>query len=389
MYFSLTEEQQMIQKLAYDFTQNEIIPYHLDWDKSGEWPVDTVKKLHEVGLLACGVPAEYEGPGLDWVSKHIIIDEICRGDLGLGASVQASALLSSDPIYFGGTDQQKKWWYGRQMEGGLGSFCLTEPNAGSDALGMRCKCVRDGNDWIISGAKQFITVAKYASNLAVFATEDRSLGMDGINCFMVDPSTPGVSFDKKEDKMGMRCAWTGSVIFDDVRVPGWMRVGGDKDGGKLLMETLDNSRTSVACEATGVATAALQEAIKYANERRQFDRPIIAFQGVQFMIADMTTKLEAAKLLWHKASWLQDKGLPYKTVSSQAKMFASDVAVEICSDAVQIHGGYGYIKDYPVEKYYRDVKITQIFEGTNQIQRMIIGKYVSKKGSWQFYYDAD
>lgn len=389
MLFNLTKEQEMIRRMVRDFTDAEIIPNAPQWDRDAEWPVETVKKMYDIGLLTFAVPTEYGGQDLDWVSKHIVIDELCRGDLGLGSAIQATALLAADPVWLGGNEEQKKWWYGRTMEGGMGAFALTEPSAGSDALGMFVKCTRDGNDWVINGAKQFITNAKYAENLLVWATEDRSLGMKGINGFMVDAKSPGISFDKKEDKMGCRSGWTGSVVFDNVRVPGWMRLGTDGTGGALLMQALDLSRTSVACEATGVATAALEAAISYANERRQFGKPIAAFQAVQFMLADMSTQLEAAKLLWHKASWLQDNNLPYKIVSSEAKLFASDTAMEICSNAIQIHGGYGYTKEYPVEKYFRDIKITQIWEGTNQIQRMVIGKELSKAGNWQFYFDVD
>ena len=273
------------------------------------------------------------------------------------------------------------------MEGAMGAFCLTEPNAGSDALGgMAMKCVKDGNDWILNGSKLFITNGPIAKQFTVFGTMDRAMGIKGICCFMVDADFPGVKIGKKEDKLGIRTSSTSEVAFDDVRVPGWMCIGGEGGGAPVLMETLDYSRTAVAAMATGICTAALNYAIEYSNERKQFGKPISSFQAIQFMLADMAALTEASRLLYQKAAWMQDNGLPFKMASNIAKMYAADAAMKVSTDAVQIYGGYGYSKEYPVEKLMRDAKIMQIFEGTVQVQRMVIGKYLSTEGKYKYVY---
>lgn len=380
MDLKLTEEQEMIRSMAADFAANEIAPYAGEWDKADEVPMETIQKMQDLGLMTIGVPGEYGGDGLDWLSKYLVTEEIAAGDAGLGTTLVASTLLASDPIWVGANDEQKKWWYGRMLEGAVCGFCLTEPGAGSDALGMSTKCTKDGNDWILNGTKQFITNGGIAKNFSVFATTDKSLGNKGITAFMVDRDMPGVSIGPKEDKLGIRTSSTTQVIFEDVRVPGWMCMGGEGKGTPILMETLDLSRTAIAAMATGIATAALKAAVNYANERVQFGKPISAFQAIQFMLADMATQVECSRLLYHKAAWQQDNGLPFKMTSNMAKMYAADTAMKVSVDAVQIFGGYGYVKEYPVEKYMRDAKIMQIFEGTVQVQRMVIGKYLTKDG---------
>ncbi|HAA09868.1 MAG TPA: acyl-CoA dehydrogenase, partial [Syntrophomonas sp.] len=297
-------------------------------------------------------------------SKYIVCDELAQGDAGLTTTMLASTLLASDPIWVAANDEQKKWWYGRMLEGAICAFCLTEPEAGSDALGLSCKCVKDGNDYILNGTKQFITNGEFAKNLAVIATLDKKLGNKGICAFMVDRDTPGITVGPKEDKLGIRSTSTNQIIFEDVRVPGWMMLGGEGEGTPILMETLDLSRTAIAAMATGIATAALNASITYANERHQFGKPITAFQAISFMLADMATAVETSRLLYQKAAWLQDNGQPFKMLSNMAKMYAADSAMKVSTDAVQIHGGYGYVREYPVEKYMRDAKIMQIFEGT-------------------------
>lgn len=380
MDFRLSEEQEMIRQMAADFAANEIAPYAGEWDKTDTVPFETIAKMQELGLMTVGVPAEYGGDGLDWLSKYLVCDEIGQGDAGLATTMVASTLLASDPIWVGANDEQKKWWYGRQLEGAVCAFCLTEPGAGSDALGLSCKCVKDGNDYILNGTKQFITNGGHAKNLSVFATLDKSLKNKGICAFMVDRDFPGVSIGPKEDKLGIRTSSTTQVIFEDVRVPAWMMLGGEGSGTPILMETLDLSRTAIAAIATGIATAALKAAIAYANERQQFGKPISTFQAISFMLADMATAVETSRLLYQKAAWLQDNGLPFKMLSNMAKMYAADSAMKVSVDAVQVYGGYGYTKEYPVEKYMRDAKIMQIFEGTVQVQRMVIGKYLSQNG---------
>lgn len=380
MDFRLTEEQEMIRQMAADFAANEIVPYCIEWDKADEVPMETIKKMQELGLMTIGVPAEYGGDGLDNVSKCLVCEEISKGDAGLGTTIAASTLLASDPIIVGANDEQKKWWYGRQLEGAVCAFCLTEPGAGSDALGLSTKCVKDGNDYILNGTKQFITNGGIAQQFTVFATLDKKLGNKGLCCFMVDRDTPGLTIGNKEDKLGIRSSSTTQVIFEDVRVPGWMLIGKEGGGLPILMETLDLSRTAIAALATGIATACVESALNYANERQQFGKPIGTFQAIQFKLADMAVRAEASRLLYLKAAYLQDIGAPYKTVSSMAKLYAGDSAMINAVEAVQIFGGYGYTKEYPVEKYMRDAKIMQIFEGTAEVQRMVIGKYLSKNG---------
>ncbi len=380
MDFRLTEEQEMIRQMAADFAANEIAPYAIEWDKADAVPFDTVAKMQDLGLMTIGIPAEYGGDGLDWLSKYLVVDEVSQGDAGLGTMIVASSLLASDPIWVSANDEQKKWWYGRMLEGAVCGFCLTEPGAGSDALGMSCKCVKDGNDYILNGTKQFITNGGFAKNFSVFATLDKKLGNKGLCAFMVDRDFPGVSIGPKEDKMGIRSTSTTQVIFEDVRVPAWMMLGAEGKATPILMETLDLSRTAVAAMATGIATSALKAALTYANERQQFGKPIATFQAISFMLADMATAVETARLLYQKAAWLQDNDLPFKMVSNMAKMYGADTAMKVSTDAVQVYGGYGYTKEYPVEKYMRDAKIMQIFEGTVQVQRMVIGKYLSQNG---------
>ncbi|MEA1961036.1 MAG: acyl-CoA dehydrogenase family protein [Bacillota bacterium] len=380
MDLRLTEEQEMIRQMAADFAANEIAPNAIEWDKADEVPFDTIAKMQELGLMTIGVPTEYGGDGLDWLSKYLVVEEIGGGDAGLGTMIVASALLGTDPIVVGANDEQKKWWCGRMLEGAVAGFCLTEPGAGSDALGMATKCVKDGDDWILNGTKQFITNGGFAKQFSVFATTDKKLSNKGITAFMVDRDIPGVSIGNKEDKLGIRSTSTTQVIFEDVRVPDWMCLGGAGGGTPILMETLDLSRTAIAALATGIAQAALTAAIDYANERQQFGKPISSFQAVSFMLADMATAVETSRLLYHKAAWLQDNGLPFKLTSNMAKMYAADSAMKVSTDAIQVFGGYGYTKEYPVEKYMRDAKIMQIFEGTTQVQRMVIGKYLAKGG---------
>ena len=382
--FRLTEEQEMIRQMTAEFADNEIKPFAGEWDKKDEVPMDVIKKMHDLGLTNIGVPAEYGGQGLDNFTRYTVVEELAQRDAGIATTVVASSLLATDPIMVGANDEQKKWWFGRMLDGAMGAFCLTEPEAGSDALGMSTKCVKDGNDWIINGTKQFITNGGFAQQFSIFATMDKSMGNRGICCFMVDKAFPGVKVGNKEDKMGIRSSSTTEVIFEDVRVPGWMCLGGEGQGTPILMETLDYSRTAVAAMATGISTGALNAAIQYANERKQFGKPIASFQAVQFMLADMVATTEASRLLYQKAAWMQDNGLPFKMASNIAKMYAADACMKNTIDAVQIFGGYGYVKEYPVEKMMRDAKIMQIFEGTVQVQRMVIGKYLTTAGKYTY-----
>lgn len=368
----LTDEQEMIRKTARDFAENEIIPYCQEWDDQGIFPQETIKKLHEVGLLTVGIPAEYGGPGLDHLSQALVIEELARGDAGIATTLVATTLLGPDPVLIAGTDEQKKWWYGLQNEGVLGAFALTEPGAGSDAGGLSTRCTRVGDEYIINGTKQFITNGAYAGLFTVFATIDKKLGHKGICVFMVDRNTPGITIGPEERKMGIRSSNTTQVIFEDVRVPAANLLGKEGQGWRICMETLDLSRAIVAAMATGVAQAAFEAAVKYSKERIQFGKPISSFQAIQFILADMAMLVETSRLLYQKACCLQDLGLPHTAMASLAKCWAADSAMKVATDAVQVYGGYGYTKDYPVEKYFRDAKIMQIFEGTAQVQRLVI-----------------
>ncbi|MGS0763356.1 acyl-CoA dehydrogenase family protein [Syntrophomonas curvata] len=385
MDFVLTDEQKMTRQMARDFATNELAPYAMQWDKDDHCPLDVIAKMYDLGLTTVGVPAEYGGPGLDNVSLCGVMEELARGDAGLATAVMASTGLASDPVLVGANDEQKKWWYGRMMEGAIAAFCLTEPGAGSDALGMATKCVKDGGDYILNGTKQFITNGEIAQQFTVLATLDKKLGNKGICAFMVDRDSAGISISKKEDKLGIRTSCTNQVVFEDVRVPAKNLLGAEGQGMKILMQTLDLSRTGVAAMATGICQASLEAALQYANERQQFGKPISAFQGVQFMLADMAIYTETSRLLYMKAASLQDAGLPFKSTSSMAKAWAGDAAVKVSCDAIQVFGGYGYTKEYPVEKYYRDAKIMQIYEGTAQVQRMVIGKDLSKNGYTPYF----
>ena len=372
MDFRFSEEQEMMRRMARDFAENEIIPYAQEWDKNNEFPEATIKKMFDVGLMTIGIPAEYGGAGLDYVAQNLVVEEIARGDAGVCVTMAASTLLGPDPVLIAGTHEQKKWWYGLQNEGVLSAFCLTEPGAGSDAAGISTRCVKDGNDYILNGTKQFISNGGVAGLYTVFATLDKKLGSKGICCFMVDRHTPGISIGPKEDKLGIRSSNTTSVIFEDVRVPSKNLLGGEGEGFKICMKTLDISRAMVGAMATGVAQAAFEASVKYAKERVQFGKPIASFQAIQFILADMAQYIQASRLLYLEASSKQDMGLPYTAAASLAKCFAGDTAMKVACDAVQVYGGYGYTKEYPVEKYFRDAKIMQIFEGTAQVQRIVI-----------------
>ncbi len=372
MDFMISEENEMIRKMARDFANNEILPYCQKWDEDHIFPWDAVNKLQEVGLMTCGVPSEYGGPGIDHLGQAIIAEEICRGDAGLGTTLAASTLLGPDPVYIAATDEQKKWWYGRMMEGAITAFCLTEPGAGSDAAGLSTRCVRDGDDYVLNGTKQFISNGGVAKQYTVFATLDKKLGYKGMCAFMVDRDTPGISTGAPENKLGIRTSNTTQVIFEDVRVPAKNLLGKEGDGFKIAMKTLDISRAVVGAMGVGVAQGAFECAVQYAKERQQFGKPIATFQAIQFMLADMALMCETARLLYQKACTNQDMGLPYTKEASLAKYWGGEAAMKVALDAVQVYGGYGYTKDYLVEKYFRDAKIFQIFEGTAQVQKLVI-----------------
>lgn len=373
MDFRLNEEQEMMKKMAHDFAVNEIAPYASEWDNQHIYPEDCIKKMHEVGLMTIGVPAEYGGAGLDHLAQNIVAEEICWGDAGVGTVMVASTLLASDPVLVAANHEQKVDFYGRLNDGQLAAFCLTEPGAGSDVQGLSTKCVKVGDEYIINGTKQFISNGGTAGVYTLLATMDKKMGTKGMCAFIIDRNTPGITVGKTEDKLGIRTSNTTEVIFEDVRVPAKNLLGSEGQGFYIIMKTLDISRASIAAMATGVAQACLDASLEYSKLRTQFGKPICSFQAIQFKLADMAMRIEASRLLYMEAASLQDMNVPrFSKAASLAKAFAGDTAVFCATEAVQVFGGYGYTKDYPVEKYYRDSKIFQIYEGTGEVQRMVI-----------------
>ncbi len=372
--FELTEEQKAIQRLAQDFAQKEIVPVAAEYDRLGKHPQDIVEKAFEIGLMNLTVPEEYGGAGLGSLEECLVAEELAAGCVGIGTTIMANS-LGLTPILIAGTPEQKKEFLIPHCSGpNLAAFNLTEPGAGSDAGSMRTRAERVGDEYVITGTKCFISNGGVASLHTVFAITDPERGTRGISAFVVPADTPGLKIGKKEDKMGQRATNTSEVIYEEVRVPARNRLGQEGDGFKIAMMTLDKSRPGVGAAAVGLARAALEAAIKYAKERVQFQQPIANFQAIQFMLADMAIKIETARLMCWKAAWMSDHGMRNTYESAIAKCYATDIAMEVTTDAVQIFGGYGYMKDYPVEKYMRDAKLMQIYEGTNQIQRVVISR---------------
>jgi acyl-CoA dehydrogenase len=374
--FTLTDEQKDLRELAHSFAEKEIRKVAWEYDVDGTWPQDIIDKAWEVGLMNTHVEEAYGGPGLDYLSGCIIEEEIGWGCSGIGTSLMANGLASA-PVSLGGSEETKKKYLGMLTEAPkLASFCLTEPDAGSDVSGMKTRAVKKGDKYVLSGSKCFITNGSYADWFTVYAKTDPESGHRGISAFVVDADSPGVSVDKKEDKMGQRASNTATISFDEVEVPAENMLGEENHGFKLAMMTLDRTRPGVAAMAVGIARAAFEFAAEYSKERVQFGVPIAMHQAIQFMIADMSTKVDAGRLLMWNSAVLLDQGKRNTLVSSQAKRFAADSAMEVTTDAVQVYGGYGFIKEYPVEKLMRDAKIMQLYEGTSQIQRLVIAKEV-------------
>ena len=377
MDMSLTAEQKDLQKLVRQFTQQQVEPVAKHYDHAGEFPWDLVKKVIDLGLHCMTAPAKYDGPELDTLTCAILTEELAKGDVGFATTVAANG-LASYPVLLAGTEAQQKKFFDIVMQGKLAAFCLTEPGAGSDAGAIATVARREGDEYVLNGTKCFITNGGVASVYTVFASVDRSKGLKGLSAFLVERDTPGVSVGKEEDKMGIRSSNTTEVIFQDVRIPAANLLGKEGDGFKIAMQTLDISRPVVGALGVGVAQAALDAAVKYAKERVQFGKPVATFQALQFMMADMAIWVEAARNLVYRAAYLKDSGQPFSMESAMAKALGGDVAMKVTTDAVQILGGYGYSREYPVEKMMRDAKILQIFEGTNQIQRVVIAGHLLK-----------
>src|ERR1700741_3521148 len=362
-----------MREMAHDFAEKEIRPVAWEYDKDGTWPGEIIEKAWDVGLMNGHLPVEYGGPGLGYLDGAIIGEEIAWGCSGIGTRLPCNG-LPPPPIPLAASEEHKKDYLGRLSEAPLlASFCLTEPDAGSDVSGMKTNAVRKGDKWVINGSKCFITNGEYANWYTVYAKTDKEGGHRGISCFVV-PRDAGVVVDKHEDKMGQRASNTATVTFNDVEIPLDHLVGEENKGFKIAMMTLDRTRPGVAAMATGVARAAMEFAIDYSKERVQFGVPIAMHQAIQFIIADMATKVHLSRLATWNSAVLLDQGRRNTLESSPAKRFAADIAMEVTTDAVQVYGGYGFIKEYPVEKLMRDAKILQLYEGTAQIQRLVIAR---------------
>ena len=371
--FTLTDEQKNLRELAHDFAAKEIRPKAWEYDKDATWPQDIIEKAWEVGLMNTHIPEEYGGAGVGYLEGCLIEEEMSWGCSGIQTSVGCNGLATA-PVLLAASEELKKEYIGRLTEAPLlASFCLTEPDAGSDVSGMRTSAVKKGDKWVINGSKCFITNGEYANWYTVYAKTDKDAGHRGISAFIV-PRDAGVVVDKHEDKMGQRASNTATISFNDVEIPLDHLIGEENKGFKIAMMTLDRTRPGVAAMATGIARAAMEFAIDYSKERVQFGVPIAMHQAIQFIIADMATKVEASRLLTWKAASLLDNGERNTLVSSHAKRFAADTAMKVATEAVQVYGGYGFIKDYPVEKLFRDAKIMQLYEGTSQIQRLVIAR---------------
>ncbi len=377
MDFALNEDQQMMRKMVRDFVEDKVIPQAVITDATHEFPWELIRKMGELGLMGIPIPEEYGGAGSDFLSYILTLEEIARGCASTAVILAVHTSVGSFPILYFGTEEQKRKYLPKLASGEfIGAFALTEANAGSDASSLQTTAVRQGDHYVLNGSKRFITNAGYASVYTVMASTDRGQGARGITAFLVDKDTPGFRVGKQEEKMGLNGSSTCELVFEDALVPVANRLGAEGEGFKVAMSLLDGGRIGIGAQALGIAQAAFDEALAYSGERVQFKQVIGNFQGIQFMLADMATQIEAARLLVYQAASRRMAGLSYAKEASMAKMFASDTAVKVTTDAVQIFGGYGYSKEFKVERFMRDAKITQIYEGTNQIQRLVIAKHL-------------
>ncbi|MCB1929107.1 MAG: acyl-CoA dehydrogenase family protein [Rhodocyclaceae bacterium] len=371
----LTEEQQMIRDTMRAFSQERLAPNAAAWDRDHTFPAEALKELGELGALGMVVPEQWGGAGLDYLSLVLTLEEIAAGDGATSTIVSVQNSLACGIPNRYGSDAQKDRWLKPMARGEmLGCFCLTEPHVGSDASAIRTTAVRDGDGWVLNGVKQFITTGKYADVAIVFAVTDKTAGKKGISCFLVPTATPGYVVARIEEKMGQRASDTAQILLENCRVPADALLGDEGDGYRIALSNLEAGRIGIAAQSVGMARAALDAAVAYAHERETFGKPIFEHQAVAFRLADMATRIEAARqLVWHAAS-LKDAGQPCLKEASMAKLFASEIAERVCSDAIQIHGGYGYVSDFPVERIYRDVRVCQIYEGASDIQRLVIAR---------------
>lgn len=379
MHFKLSEEHEMIRKMVRDFAKNEVAPTAAERDEEERFDRELFDQMAELGLTGIPWPEEYGGIGSDYLAYVIAIEELSRVCASTGVTLSAHTSLAGWPIFKFGTEEQKQKFLRPMAEGKkIGAYGLTEPGSGSDAGGMKTTAKRDGDHYILNGSKIFITNGGIADIYVVFALTDPESKQRGTSAFIVESDTPGFSVGKKENKLGIRSSPTTEIMFEDCRIPVENLLGEEGQGFKVAMQTLDGGRNGIAAQAVGIAQGALDASVEYARERHQFGKPIAAQQGIGFKLADMATDVEAARLLTYQAAWLESEGLPYGKESAMSKVFAGDTAMRVTTEAVQVFGGYGYTKDYPVERYMRDAKITQIYEGTQEIQRLVISRMLTK-----------
>ena len=376
----LTQEQEMIRDSMRAFAQERLAPFAAEWDKHHTFPAEALKELGELGAMGMCVPEEWDGAGMDYMSLVLTLEEIAAGDGATSTIVSVQNSLACGITQKYGTDQQKEEWLKPLARGEkLGCFCLTEPHTGSDAAAITTRADRDGDHFVLNGVKQFITTGKHAHMAIVFAVTDKAAGKKGISCFLVPTDTKGFIVGRTEEKMGQHASDTVQIIFEDCRVPASALLGKEGEGYKIALSNLEAGRIGIAAQSIGMARAAFEAAVRYAKERVTFGQPIIEHQAVNFRLADMNTLLDAARLMVWRAAALKDAGKPCLKEASMAKMFASEAAEKIASDAIQIHGGVGYTSDFPVERIYRDVRISQIYEGANDIQRLVIGRSIAQE----------
>ncbi|AHF06193.1 acyl-CoA dehydrogenase [Desulfitobacterium metallireducens] len=373
MKFELTEEQRLIQAMVKEFAEKEVAPVAAENDRLHRFPEDLIPKMAELNLLGVPFPEEYGGAGADNISYAIVVEELSRVDASVGVIVSAHTSLGTWPIYKFGTPEQKEKYLRKLVTGEmLAAFALTEPGAGTDAAAGKTTAVLEGDEWILNGSKIFITNGGYADVYIVTAMTDPTKGTKGISAFIVDKDSPGFSVGEKEHKLGIKASSTTPLYFSNCRIPKENLLGKAGEGFKIAMQTLDGGRIGVAAQALGIAQGAFEAAVKYSKERVQFDKPISAQQAIQWMIADMSVEIDASRLLVYRAAWNKDQGLPYSKEAAMAKLFAAETSGRVATKAIQIHGGYGYTENYPVERAFRDAKITEIYEGTSEVQRMVI-----------------
>lgn len=380
MHFQLTDEQLMLQQTIREFAQNEIAPHAERLDQAAEFPAENLKKMAELGLMGMMVPAEYGGSGMDMLSYVLALEELSAACASTAVTMSVNNSLFCGPVYRFGTDEQKQQYLPEFAAGRkLGAYCLSEPSTGSDAANQQTVAVAEGDDFVITGRKNFITNGPHADAFIIFAMTDKSQGHRGITAFLVDKDNPGLSVGKVEKKLGIRASSTSEIVLDSCRVPTNAVLGEVGKGFYVAMNTLDYGRIGIGTQAVGIGRAAYDYARQYATEREAFGKSISNFQAIQWKLADMATKLEAGRLLLHQAAWLADQGKPMGKEAAMAKLFNSEAANWIAKEAVQVLGGYGFVCDYPVERYYRDAKITEIYEGTSEIQRLVIARSVLKE----------